>query len=70
MVTDAALGKRVFDGFLTLEGGVDSGRAPVLLQPNQISWAINVSLRGGQPQTRPTFTKHETNRDFLTIEQN
>lgn len=69
MVTDAALGKRIFDGFLTLEGGVDSGRSPVLLQPNQISWAINVSLRGGQPTTRPTFQRHAFNLDYLTAEQ-
>lgn len=69
MIADAALGKRIFDGFLTLEGGVDSGRAPVLLQPNQISWAINVSLRGGQPTTRPTYQRHALDTSILSDEQ-
>lgn len=61
--------KRKFDGFLTLEGGVDSGRAPSLLNQNQISWAINVSLRGGQPTTRPPWIRRTLTFDHCTAEQ-
>lgn len=61
--------KRKFDGFLSLEGGVDSGRAPVLLEQNQLSWAINVSLRGGQPTTRPPWSRRRLNFDACTAEQ-
>lgn len=61
--------KRVFDGFLSLEGGVDSGRTPVLLNQNQVSWAVNVSLRGGQPTTRPPWIRRVLDFDDLSSEQ-
>lgn len=38
---------------LTAEAGVDSGFAPSLLQPNQLAWAVNTTVRGGFPQARP-----------------
>jgi hypothetical protein len=49
---------RVFDGWLTLEGGVDAGRAPDTIAINQVQSAKNMSFRGGIPTTRPGF------RDF------
>jgi hypothetical protein len=47
--------KRLIDGFLTLERGVNSGIAPTLLQPNQCSGATNMTFRGGYPRVRPAF---------------
>ena len=44
---------RIFDGFATLEGGVDSGRAPNLIEGNQVASAENMVFRGGKPKTRP-----------------
>lgn len=43
----------LLDGMLTAEAGVDSGFAPSLLQPNQLAWAVNTTVRGGFPQARP-----------------
>jgi len=40
------------DNFL---GGVDSARNPTALAHNQLSWAENVTLRGGQISQRPGF---------------
>lgn len=47
------------DGFLTVEGGIDSGFAPSLIAANQFSWAINTTMRGGFPMPRPGFIKHD-----------
>lgn len=44
------------DGFTNLEGGIDSGRAPNLVRPNQCSFAVNTTFRGGFPKQRPGFT--------------
>jgi hypothetical protein len=44
---------RVFDGWLSLEGGVDAGRMPDALEINQVVSARNMSFRGGTPTTRP-----------------
>lgn len=41
------------DGYLSSEGGVDSGFSPNLLQENQWSWAINTAFRGGFAAPRP-----------------
>lgn len=49
--------KRISDGFITLERGVDSGRSPNLLQRNQASFAVNVTMRGGYVKTRPGQSK-------------
>lgn len=45
------------DGYLTLEQGVDSGFAPSLIQPNQLSWAVNTTVRSGWPEARPGIRK-------------
>jgi len=44
---------RITDGYLTLEAGVDSGFAASLIQPNQLAWAVNTTVRGGFPHPRP-----------------
>lgn len=43
------------DGWGNLWGGVDSGRASNLLDDNQCGFAVNLTLRGGYPETRPPF---------------
>lgn len=48
---------RIFDGWRTLEGGVDAGRQPNLIDPNQVRSAINMTFRGGSITTRPGFRK-------------
>src|ERR1043165_9517092 len=48
---------RIYDGWVSLEGGVDAGRAPTLLEPNQVVSAENLVFRGGHPTTRPGFRK-------------
>jgi hypothetical protein len=50
---------RVSDGFVSLERGMDSGRASNTLARNQVSFAINTTFRGGFPQCRPGFRKVE-----------
>lgn len=45
--------RRRVDGFRTVQMGVDSGRDPSDLEPNQLAWAINATMRGGNPQCRP-----------------
>lgn len=55
------------DGLLSALGGQDSGRAPVLLRADQIAFAVNVTLRGGFPETRPPFKQHGLN--FENLEQ-
>lgn len=44
---------RLFDGFESLEGGVDAGRLASLLSPNECVEANNVVFRGGPPKQRP-----------------
>jgi len=48
---------RVYDGWVSLEGGVDGGRTPTLLDPNQCASAENMVFRGGHPKPRPGFRK-------------
>lgn len=45
----------VLDGYLSFEGGVDSGFAPSLLRENEQAWAINASCRGGFLKPRPGY---------------
>lgn len=45
------------DACASFLGGVDSGRHPSLLDPTQLSFAINTTVRGGFPATRPRFSK-------------
>lgn len=47
--------KAAYDGYLSFEGGVDSGFAPVLLQPNQLAWMVNGTARSGWLTHRPGF---------------
>lgn len=54
MITDK---NRVFDGWLTLEGGVDAGREPDTIEVNQARSALNMTFRGGSATTRPGFRK-------------
>jgi len=44
---------RIFDGFATLEGGVDGGREANLIEANQMAAAENIAFRGGRASTRP-----------------
>jgi hypothetical protein len=48
---------RIYDGWVSLEGGVDAGRGPTLIEANQAVSAENVTFRGGRPKPRPGFRK-------------
>jgi hypothetical protein len=54
MITDK---NRIFDGFQSLEGGVDAGRIPSSINPNQCESAENMVFRGGDAATRPGWRK-------------
>ena len=43
----------LYDGFVTLEGGMDSGRAPELIEKNQVAFSVNTTFRGGYAKSRP-----------------
>ena len=47
----------IWDGFITLERGIDSGRVPASLNRNQASFAVNTTFRGGYPASRPGWIK-------------
>lgn len=44
---------RVYDGFASLEGGMDGGRSPSVIDPNQVGFAQNSTMRGGFISSRP-----------------
>lgn len=46
---------RVYSGFVSMEGGMDGGRAPSLIADNQCALAGNVTFRGAFPKTRPPY---------------
>ena len=48
---------RLVDGITALDGGMDSGRSPSTIAPNQCAYAGNVAFRGGFAKTRPAFKK-------------
>ena len=48
---------RIYDGWLSLEGGVDAGRKALMLEPNKCVSAENLTFRGGDPESRPGFRK-------------
>jgi hypothetical protein len=48
---------RVNDGFLSLEGGMDGGRAASRLDRNQVHFAWNATMRGEHIHQRPAFLK-------------
>lgn len=45
------------DGISVLDGGMDSGNAPSIIQQNQASFLVNATVRGGFAQNRPGFLK-------------
>jgi hypothetical protein len=61
-VAEKEKSKDVFDGFTTLEGGVNSGVVPSLVKENQLSFAANATLRGGYATARAMF--HQRVLDF------
>lgn len=48
---------RLESEFFSLEGGIDSGIAPSLIQPNQVAKAINTQFRNGYMSCRPAFNR-------------
>ena len=48
---------RKSDGVISMEGGMDGGLSPSLIQKNQCAYAENVSFRGGYAKTRPAFRR-------------
>jgi len=48
---------RIFDGWISLEGGVDAGREPELIEPTLSESAVNMTFRGGNATTRPGIRK-------------
>lgn len=48
---------RIYDGWVSLERGVDAGRSASTLDPTQCVSGENFTFRGGTPQTRPGFKK-------------
>jgi hypothetical protein len=63
MIRDAG---RLADGMTTLVGGMDSGRSPSTLNPQQCSYARNVTFRGGFGKTRPVFKRLKLTGDGAT----
>lgn len=43
--------------FTTSPGGVSSAVTPDLLPPGQLAWAMNASIRGAKPHTRPPIVE-------------
>jgi hypothetical protein len=57
MITETAIPEGKQDGFLSCEGGVDSGRDPSLLPANMMAEATNATFRGGIPKPRPGVSR-------------
>lgn len=57
---------RLIDGFLTVEGGVDSGFPPSLINANQLAWAVNTTVRGGWPTARPGWKRRQLTFTYPT----
>lgn len=66
MVKDAA---RVSESFLSLEGGADSGWSPLLLQSNEVSFAVNTTFRDGFPTCRPPWVKRTIQDEYPYVEE-
>jgi len=54
---------RQVDGFLGLPAGMDSSRAPNLIQESNYALGVNVVARGGQVKTRPGFVQLDLQPD-------
>src|SRR5438045_7144491 len=61
------MARHLIDGMDSCLGGVNMGQSPALLEPNQLSYGLNVTLRGGFPRTRPIFVRRILT--FSNIEQ-
>lgn len=48
---------RLYDGFSVLARGMDGGREPNLIRPDQVAAAVNGTFRGELLKTRPPFWK-------------
>lgn len=46
---------QIIAGFVSVERGMDSGRSPSLLQPNQLGYIENGTVRGGFGNNRPGY---------------
>lgn len=66
--------KRVSDGLLSVEGGMDSGSNPSIVLRNQVAFAVNVAMRGGFGSNRPGYVqkilRFESQDDLDYFEQN
>lgn len=45
------------DGYLSFEGGVDSGNPASLLGAAEVAWAVNTTFRGGFAKPRPGYIR-------------
>ncbi len=64
--------KEFIDGFSVVDGGVDTGKAPILLKQNQLSYGVNIDLRGGFIRPRAGLRKVELTfggNDVLELRQ-
>lgn len=50
---------RLVDGYLSVEGGMDSGMPPSLIGKNRVAWAVNCTFREGWPEPRPGWINRE-----------
>jgi hypothetical protein len=57
---------RIYDGWASLEGGVDAGRNSSTLEGNQSVAAVNLTFRGGDAVTRPGFRMLPVLEDTFT----
>jgi lipocalin len=57
----------VYDGFATLERGMDSGRSPSLLPANQAALLVNAQTRPGYVSNRPGWAKKELSGDEFQL---
>lgn len=60
--------KRRYDGYVTVEGGIDSNKSPSLINDNQFAWAVNTTMRGGYATCRPGFRKLALDFDSLNVQ--
>src|ERR1043165_8518603 len=51
------MARRIIDGMESCLGGVNFGSHPSIIQPDQLAWGWNVTLRQGFPRTRPRFVR-------------
>jgi hypothetical protein len=49
---------RIFDGFTSLEGGMDAGSATTLIPRNKYFFGMNVTGRGGYIKNRPPWNEY------------